>query len=112
MQGPEIEEYQDSPILIGIPPKIWKDLEDVMQDHEITRDSDVGDFASIICRNAILDYVERQKKKRERDKIPVRRSDDEYCCGECAHTITCCTCAQDAEDEWERERSLEPDHNE
>lgn len=64
----DIDPYRGSPLLIGIPYETWKELEDVMQDHEITRGQDVTTFASIICRSAIGDYIQRKKKEREKER--------------------------------------------
>lgn len=67
-----IDPYQGSPMLVPIPYKMWKELEEVMQHNDITRGQDVGTFAAIICQGAIADYIEsvsdvEKKKKGKKD---------------------------------------------
>lgn len=63
---PDIDPYQGSPLLIGIPYEKWKELEDVMQDSDATRGGDVTTFAAIICLDAVSSYIENKKKERKK----------------------------------------------
>jgi hypothetical protein len=62
----DIDPYQGSPMFVGIPYKIWKELEEVMQYNGVTRGEDVGKFTSIICVGAVTDYIHSKRKEKAR----------------------------------------------
>ena len=64
-----MDEHKDSPMLVVIPQKLWRELQACMEDNPNIEKDDVGTFATIICHSAISDYIhsiekERAKKRR------------------------------------------------